>query len=565
MKEDLCRAEPCPVSQSLRKYRSAARLPPPLGAVTKMTKFHILPFLLLSLGACAEAESDPVQAEASVDICEQAALHRQECVGDYVTPPECDASAEFAAQELLNTPCEDFSGLSANGKSDGALCDWFGTGCTPDEPIFAGPACATDADCETGFCAEKHCFQGVASDEFAQMLDLRTQTDEQVGSTTQLLIHNAETRQLRHDLASQATTSLHFSAFIIQDDDSGHEMVADFVAAAQRGVRVRVIVDATTQNTFADYKMLVTLAEGGVEVLAFNPVTEWFGLRTSIDMSANDRLHEKILVVDGREAVMGGRNVGNEYLVDGQWRDTDVYVAGKGVEGIQRLLLKDWDRIASFEVAGGCESQADWGFACPTEPVAEDPLYFPELEELGPSKTRAIFSDPFYQETPLGYFTTLALVRSAKKSITIANSYFVPPRRLRVHLKAAVQRGVEVKVLTNSLESTDAWWMYYASINYYKELIGAGIQIYQYNGTETMHSKTMLIDNEMAVVGSFNLDPRSAVDNSESMLLIRDGEVVQHLKNAFVTDFAFSKPATANLSIAELAKAKTLRLAEPLL
>ncbi len=529
------------------------------------TFVKLIPLLFLGLSACTEAETEPATAADSVDICEQAALYREECVGDYVTPPECDASAEFAAQELLNTPCEDFAGLTANGKADGALCDWFGTGCTPDEPIFAGPACASDADCSAGFCIEKHCFEGVESDEFAQMLDVQTRTVEQIGSTTQLLNHNAETRQLRRDLANQATTSLHFSAFIIQDDESGNEMVSDFVAAAQRGVHVRVIVDATTQFAFSDYKMLGTLAEGGVEVLAFNPATEWLGLRTRIDLSVNDRLHEKILVADGREAVMGGRNVGDEYLKEGQWRDTDVYVAGKGVEGIQRLLLQDWDRIASFEVASGCESQADWGFSCPIDPVAEDPLYFPELEELGDSKTRAIFSDPFYQETPLGYFTTLALVRSAKTSITIANSYFVPPRRLRVHLKAAAKRGVEVKVLTNSLESTDAWWMYYASINFYKELIGAGVKIYQYEGTETMHSKTMLIDDKMAVVGSFNLDPRSAVDNSESMLLIRDGEAVDQLKSSFVADFAFSSPASADLSVAELAKAKTLRLVEPLL
>ena len=230
-----------------------------------------------------------------------------------------------------------------------------------------------------------------------------------------MLVANAATRQLRLDLIQNAVHSIHFSAFIIQDDETGSEMVREFKAAAERGVQARVIVDATTQFAFSRYQMLQELAESGVEVLAFNPATEWAGLRLTIDMSVNDRLHEKILIADGREAVMGGRNVGDEYLVDGQWRDTDVYVAGKGVEEIQRLYLRDWDRIAAWEMASGCESQADWVFSCPPAPIAEDLQYYPELDELGTSRTRAIYSDPFYQETPLGYFTTLALVRGARE------------------------------------------------------------------------------------------------------------------------------------------------------
>lgn len=527
-----------------------------------MKIFAALTILASIVSGCSADDAE--QTTEEIDLCEQAALHREECVGDYVTPPACDASAQAAAREILETPCDEFGG-KLDSKADGALCDWFGAGCTPDEPIFTGARCEVDAECGGGSCIENHCFQGVLSQEFSDMLDAYTGTATLTGSATQLLVDNAQVRVLRRDLAAQATQSLHFSAFIIQDDETGHEMVADFIAAAQRGVEVRVLVDATTQFHFSKYEMLQTLAQGGVQVLSFNPATEWFGLRSSIDMSVNDRLHEKILIADGSEAIVGGRNVGDDYLLDGKWRDTDVYVAGKGVAGIQELYLKDWDRVAAWEQATGCESQADWGLACPTELTADDPAFYPELEELGGATTRAVYSDPFYQETPHGYFTSLALIRGARKSITIANSYFVPPNRMRKHLKAAVARGVSVKVLTNSLESTDAWWMYYASINYYKELIGAGIEIHQYMGTETMHAKTMLIDDELAVVGSYNLDPRSAVDNSESILLIHEGEAVGQLRQAMDVDFAYSTLATTKIPFADMVKARSLRLAEPLL
>ncbi|MFU8806147.1 MAG: phospholipase D-like domain-containing protein, partial [Bradymonadaceae bacterium] len=125
--------------------------------------------------------------------------------------------------------------------------------------------------------------------------------------------------------------------------------------------------------------------------------------------------------------------------------------------------------------------------------------------------------------------------------------------------------GDEVTVITNSKNSTDAWWVYYAGLNYYQELIRAGVKIYEYNGTETLHSKTMLIDGELALIGSFNLDPRSAIDNSEFMLLIRGGQTAKELHQTMEHDRANSTLATDDIPFTELVKASSMRLAEPLL
>lgn len=519
------------------------------------------------LTACA-TETTQVEEE-QVDVCEQAALHREACTGDYVTPPECDEYAEYAAREMLAVSCEDFDAeFKSTGKADGAFCDWFGTGCTPDEPIFGGTVCTSDAQCGEGFCTEGRCFDGVLSEEFQGVMDLFTDTVEREGGDTELLRINSETQALRRQLIENAQTSIHFSAFIIQNDDAGKEMVELFVAAAQRGVETRVLVDATTQFTFSKYALIEEMAAGGVEVLAFNPVTEWALLRPVLSITANDRLHEKMLIVDGKEAIVGGRNVGNEYFNDAEWRDVDVYVSGPALDSIQEMFLNIWDKNSNLEHRAGCPSQMSYGFYCPPQrdlKIVNDLRYYANHGESGDARIRAVYSDPLVQETPLGYFTTLALVRAAQSSVVIANSYFVPPRRLRKHLKAAVERGVKVQVLTNSLQSTDAWWMYYASINYYKELISAGVEIYQFKGTETMHAKTMLIDDSLAVVGSFNLDPRSAIDNSESMLLIRDSAAVEQLKQGMAEDFAFADRATADIPLNEMLKAKSMRLVEPLL
>ena len=518
-----------------------------------MVRFAVLASLVLA--ACGP--------ELPVDRCEEAAEHRAECLGDYVTPPICDEAAEAQAGEILDMSCAELEQAQRDGKADGAFCDWFGAGCTEDEPIFTGAACQADRDCAAGAsCLEQHCFAGLDSAEFQGALDYWTESRETAGSATHLLVDNDETRQLRLRMVRQAEESVHVTALLIEDDTTGRELTDALIAAAARGVEVRVVVDATTQYLFSSYDLLDRLAAGGVEVLPFNPVTEWASLRWSIDLNANQRLHEKLLVVDGREAVVGGRNVGDDYLLDGKWRDTCVHLAGPGVADVQRVFLALWTQLAAWERQAGCPQD----FACPDdEPLLDDPFFFPPTADQGTTLTRPVYSDPRSQSTPYGYRTVLALVRAARHTVYIANSYFVPPRRLRKHLKAAVARGVHVVVVTNSLESTDAWWMYYASLNYYKELIGAGVEVRHYRGTETMHAKTMLVDDEVGLVGSFNLDPRSATTNSEAMVLVRDGAAVSELRSAWAADVAYSDVASADLTLAEWAKAKAFRLAEPLL
>ncbi|HTM19420.1 MAG TPA: phosphatidylserine/phosphatidylglycerophosphate/cardiolipin synthase family protein [Kofleriaceae bacterium] len=511
----------------------------------------------LLLAACGP--DDP-----GLDPCEQAAAHREECLGDYVTPPVCDPAAEAAAARILDMDCDQLATWAAGeqGKADGAFCDWLGTGCTPDEPIFTGPACAGASDCAAGdACIEQHCTAGVDSDEFAAVMDRWTDSAETGGNATRLLVDNVDTRALRNQMMAGARDSIHFTALLIEDDDAGWETVGLLADAARRGVEVRVVVDATTQYTFSSYRLLDSLGEAGVQVLPFNPVTEWAGLRWQIGISANQRLHEKILVVDGAEAIVGGRNVGDDYLEAGRWRDTCVYLTGPGVADVQGVFTALWDQLAAWERQAGCPQD----FTCPGDELSGDPFYTPDLADAGGALTRPVYSDPRSQSTPHGYRAVLNLVRAARHTIYIANSYFVPPRRLRKHLKAAVARGVRVVVVTNSLHSTDAWWMYYASLNYYKELIGAGIEVYQYRGTETMHAKTLLVDGQVALVGSFNLDPRSATTNSEAMVLVRDGDAVGELADAFARDLAYSDRASADISVGDWIKAKAFRLVEPLL
>ena len=529
----------------------------------------VFPFLGLVSGCVASEDG----LNTSYDnVCEEAAKHREECTGVYITPPPCDDVAKLKAEYMLGLECDEFDeAIPDSGKADGAFCDWFGTGCTPDEEIFTGPPCSSDLDCSNGeFCVEERCFGGVTSEEFSEVLDVYTESVESWGSYTELFVENDEIRQFRKELVSNAQESIHFSALIIENNESGYEMVDLFIDAAQRGVEVRVIVDATTQYFQSDYDILSELNDAGVKAIAFNPITEWAGVRMQAEywgLTANMRLHEKILVVDGVDAVLGGRNVGDSYLSSERWRDVDIYVTGPGVSAAQEMFLFIWNRMFEWEIASSCKSASRYGNWCP--PTDKDPVwgdvYFPQQDPVTDTGTRVIHSDPYSQETANGYFTYLSLIRGARRSIKISAAYFIPPRRLRKHLRAAAERGVEVKVVTNSKDSTDSATVYYAGLNYYKELIQSGVQIYEYDGNELLHSKVMLIDYELGVVGSYNLDPRSAIDNSECMLLIRNSQSIPDLNEAIDEDIADSTLASDDISVSDMIKARASRMAEPLL
>lgn len=518
----------------------------------------------VSLSGCEDA---PV-TDRFVDVCEEAAEHVAQCTGDYTTAPVCDDSAAARAEQLLALGCEQLDQLSSGGKADGAFCDWFNTNCVADEDIFDGPSCSRDRDCVDGSrCHEGRCFAGVGSAAFARILDEQTGAREVLGNDVRLLAGDiAEARATWLSLIDGATHSIHVVSLIIEDNALGRDITARLVNAAARGVQVRVMVDSVSEYTYGNWDILEELAAGGVHVMAFNPITDWASLRWQVDLWANQRIHEKVMVVDGRRAIAGGRNIGDSYMADGRWRDTDILVTGPAVAELQRLVLNDWDEFTGWEKLGGCP-QRYWGAYCPAdgEPArARMAEYFPAATATGDTSVRVVHSNPRAQERAHGWVSYLSAIRGAQTSVKIANAYFVPPRRLRKHLKAAVARGVNVTVITNSRTSNDAESMWYAAANYYRELIDAGVRICEWNGSETMHAKTMVIDDTVGFVGSYNLDPRSATTNSEAIAILR-GSAVGDLRSAFSGDLLRCTDSDGRFGWYDRWMMSVHRIAEPLL
>jgi cardiolipin synthase len=298
--------------------------------------------------------------------------------------------------------------------------------------------------------------------------------------------------------------------------------VADTMATvleerARAKVRVLFLVDAFgSQHLSKAY--LQGLRNAGVEVAELRPL-RWYTIH-----NATDRSHVRVVVVDGRVGWTGGFGLADYWLGDGhhdeQWRESNVRFEGPAVMQLQAAFSAAWAEATGELITGR--------------------LFFPNsgFEQVGPTHAGLLFTAPTTGSTPAERFIVLTIA-SARKTLYITNSYFVPDTDFRRLLEAAVKRGVDVRVLTVS-SKTDVKTTWYAGRHWYEELLGAGIRIYEYQPT-MIHSKTIVADGVWSSVGSMNFDNRSMSFNNESNLVVLDSTFGRQMDSVFMDDLRYAK------------------------
>jgi cardiolipin synthase A/B len=337
-----------------------------------------------------------------------------------------------------------------------------------------------------------------------------------LGNSAILLKDGPETYKAMFDAMEGAQDSINLETYIFSDDEIGQKF-ADTLKAKQRaGVQVNVIYDSfgsrQTPRSFFDNMMME-----GIEVLEFNPVNP---LAARVRWSPDHRDHRKLLVVDGKVAFTGGINISKVYVggsgsqkhdLSESWRDTDVQIEGPAVAEFQRQFISTW------------ESQRG------------DPLpprqYFPPLEKKGDYIVRVIGSVP--KEFSLIYVDLISAINNAETKIYITDAYFAPGHEMLEALESAARRGVDVRLLLPG--RVDQPLMALATRSYYSELLGAGVQIYEWQG-KMVHAKTATIDNVWSTVGSSNLDWWSIARNNEINAVILSYKFAQEMELMFYND-----------------------------
>ena len=330
------------------------------------------------------------------------------------------------------------------------------------------------------------------------------------GNSVELIQGPAFFERIREDI-SQAKRSVHFETFLWEKGKAA-DLVADALCeAASRGLRVRILFDARGSSQLgSDIKD--RLRKAGCELHAFR---RWKLMNLG---RFNIRDHRKILVIDGRIAYAGGHCITDRWLEDKQdvpvFRDVTARFTGPVVHSIQAVFGENW-----------MESECD---------LFVEEEAFPACEANGTSMAHVAYLRPDGCPSSVQVLHYLA-ISMAKTSIRIQNPYFLPDLSGAEALARAARRGVDVRIMTPSVNATDSFFVTYAGHFLFQRLLEAGVRILEYEPT-LLHQKIITVDKEWSGIGSCNFDDRSFKINDEVMVGVFDPTVVAELDEIFKKD-----------------------------
>jgi cardiolipin synthase len=308
---------------------------------------------------------------------------------------------------------------------------------------------------------------------------------------------------------------VHFSTYILRDDETGRTFREELVRKAREGVQVRLLYDGIGSIKIKR-NFFVPLEEAGAEFASFFPLRPTF-----LKKRMNYRNHRKILVTDGTRGFVGGINVGDEYLGRhpklGFWRDTHLQVEGDAVYGLQEVFLKDWETATGHN--------------------PDDPGYFPPHGCTGDEIVQIVAGGPNRRDDAI-HETLFAALTAAKERIWITTPYFIPDASVAMALKTAAMSGVDVRLIVPLVP--DTYLVHAATMSYVDELMSYGVRFWQY-ARGFIHAKVVIVDKLLGSVGTANLDLRSFFSNFETNALLFNEERIGELERDFLQDLRDSR------------------------
>jgi len=364
---------------------------------------------------------------------------------------------------------------------------------------------------------------------------------------------------IRGWLSEYAEETIDIQYFIFSTDNVGLIACDYLVRAADRGVKVRLLVDDILVD--AEIEDILSLdAHENIDIRIYNPGVNLgkniFGKikKFATDFrSANQRMHNKTFIVDGKVVITGGRNIADEYFDfdhDYNFRDRDVLLLGKTSKTVQSSFNDFWDHPLAVNIKEMTDKKV-------VNNNGEDPYKADSVEFVSdvPGKND---SKRKLGGGGLSTDALIELVKNAKESIDIQSPYLITSKLSQDLFREATQRGVKIRILTNSLASTDNLEAFSGYQRSRKKLLKTGVEIYEWKPDAAIrykimmgdlqtkldftpvfgfHAKSMVVDEKIAVVGTFNLDPRSANLNTECMAIIHSEQIATDMLKEIEEEF----------------------------
>ena len=438
-------------------------------------------------------------------------------------------------------------------------------------------------DNETDFCSKIHRNEEVSLSKELEELSPLMETNTGV----YVLEDGSGSMVARAWLSEYAETSIDIQYFIFSTDNIGLIACDYLVRAADRGVKVRIIVDDIMVD--ADIEDLLTFSSHeNITVKIYNSginlgknFFQKLGNAATDFRGINQRMHNKTFIVDNKVVITGGRNIANEYFDydhEYNFRDRDILLLGKGSEQVKDSFEKFWNNPLSQDVTTIIESSNEIAYtentfknlheyACNPDNfwpqirtrIEQLPNAFNAIKESGDlvwlENIEFISDEPGKNDAEDGLGgggkstdALIKLIQEAESSIDIQTPYLVTTSLSQTLFKEAVDRGVKIRILTNSLASTDNIEAFSGYQKDRKTLLETGVRIFEYRPDALirkeimtgelqeeldhapifgLHAKSMVIDGKITVIGTFNLDPRSANLNTECIVVVNSQKVAQ--------------------------------------
>ena len=446
---------------------------------------------------------------------------------------------------------------------------------------------------ETDFCSNIHRNDSISlSQELAPWLD---SMENKTG--VYVLEDGGGSLVARAWFTEYAEKTIDIQYFIFSTDNIGLIACDYLVRAADRGVKVRIIVDDIMVEAGV-HDILTVDSHPNIEIKIYNPgVNLGRNLYSKLKKfatdfrSANQRMHNKTFIVDGKLVITGGRNIADEYFdynSEYNFRDRDVLLLGKAVNSVERSFEEFWDNELSVPVSSivaedeQVTNQSDTfnrlhEYACNPEnfwpQIRNEIDHLTDAFHIIQNSGKLIWVDSvnFISDVPgkndgsdglegggVSTDALVQLVKQAKVSLDIQSPYLIAGETGIKLFKEAVDRGVQIRILTNSLASTDNVEAFSGFQREREKLLNAGVRIFEFKPDAAeryrimtgalqkeieyapifgLHAKSMVVDGKIAVIGTFNLDPRSANLNTECFAVIHSERIAQNVLTGMDEEF----------------------------
>jgi cardiolipin synthase len=322
------------------------------------------------------------------------------------------------------------------------------------------------------------------------------------------------------DAIQGAEVSITIEAYIYWAGDIGRAFAEALAERAKSGCPVKILLDAIGSASIgAD--ILDLLEAGGCQVAWYNPI-RWYTIGRF-----NNRTHRKSLIIDGRLAFTGGAGIADHWRGNArgpdEWRDMQIRLEGPSVVPLQTGFAHNWQQTTGELLSGD--------------------RYYPTVDASGSLAVQTLLSSPETGASSVRTMYYLSIV-CARRSIHIANPYFVPDPVAIDTLIDAKRRGVDVRIMVSGIRN-DNWLARHNSVRLFGRLLAAGIEIQEYNRT-MLHHKTMVVDRCWVTIGTTNFDNRSFAHNEESNVCFFDRRLAEQLHDIFRDDLGGCDRVTAD-------------------